>query len=61
MAPPPVTAVALVFIPMLLLIPPLVVELFPFAAELFSTTEPAPKRLGCLREFKIYCVFIALV
>ena len=54
MAPPAVTPAVFMLIPMLLLTPPLAVELFPF------TTELAPKRLGYLREFKICCVFIAL-
>ena len=60
--PPTVPPAELMFIPMLLF-PPGPSEPFPYPlAELFAalpTTDPAPNRFGCLREFKIYCVFIA--
>ena len=45
--------------PALLFAPPFDAE-YPFAAELFTMTEPAPKRFGYLLEFKMFCVFIAL-
>lgn len=55
-------AVLEALMPVVLLAAPATMELFPPIDELllFPTAEPAPKRFGCLREFRICWVFMAL-
>lgn len=65
----PAPPTLLMFIPMLLFTPPDTMELlfpevtwlfgFPYA-ELLPTTDPAPNLFGCLLEFIMFYVFIAL-
>ena len=60
---PPADAPALLMFITMLLFTPVTMELFPVADELLlfaPTAEPAPNLFGCLREFKMCCVFIAL-